>query len=300
MTAVDASADAEWQFIEGRSLVYGLVGPRDLPEGVRLLELSAAQNHPKALRQLALMHFYGSHFPRDPERGRTLLEQSATLGDTEAMVGLGNWLLSNAFGGADRTAAMAWFRKAADAGDEDGQFHVGLMHEAVGDFTEAATWYQMASNVSSDAVCALAALLADGKGVPQDIEEACRLYDWAGDELQDPWGYYGWARLHDDPKYGRQDLSEAAGIYYMAADDGVALAQLRYAELAELGHGVPDEKYDAYVWTRVAMEHLPKEEMARAEATLARVKKKLWFWQLRAAEKQAKSTIAFLKPLRRC
>lgn len=296
----EIAALAEQQFIEGRSLVYGLVGPKDLAEGVRLLELAAAQNHPKALRQLAMMHFFGANLPMDRERGRTLLERAAELGDTESMVSLGNWLLSNAFGGMDRVAAIAWFRRAADAGDEDGQFHVGLMHEAAGDFTEAATWYRMASNVSSDAVCALAALLADGKGVDQDIDEACRLYDWAGDELQDPWGYYEWARLHDDPKYGRQDLSEAAGIYYMAADDGVALAQLRYAELAELGFGVPEGKYDAYVWTRVAMEHLPPWEMPRAEATLARVKKKLWFWQLRAAEKKAKLTIAFLKPLRRC
>lgn len=296
----DTPTVAEQQFIEGRSLVYGLVGPRDLPEGTRLLEMAAAQNHPEALRVLALMHFYGSHGTRDPERGRALLEQSAALGNTEAMVSLGNWLLTNSFGAIDRVAAMSWFRKAADAEDADGQFNLGMMHEEAGDFAEAAKWYQMAADHSSEATCALAGLLADGKGVPQDIEEACRLYDWAGGELQDPWGHYGWARLHDDAKYERQDLAEAAGVYFMAADEGVALAQLRYAELAELGYGDPTGKYDAYVWTRVAMEHLPAEEMPRAEANLARVRKKLWFWQLRAAEKKAKSTIAFLRPLRRC
>jgi uncharacterized protein len=290
----------EQQYQRGRACAVGLDGPRDLAKAAYWYELAARQQHPQALHRLGCMHFYGAHFAIDPVRGRALLEQAAALGYTESMVSLGDWHLSNAFGAPDRETAMAWYRKAADAGDADGQFNVGLMHEEAGDFTEAAKWYRMALDYSSEATCALAGLLADGKGVAQDIEEACKLYDWAGDELQFPLGYYGYARLHDDPKYGRQDLAEAAGFYFMAADKGVAEAQLRYAELAELGFGDPDNANDPYVWTRVALEHLPPGEMARGQATLARIKTSMSPEQLAEAEAEALSAIKFLRPYGRC
>lgn len=299
--ADDEPTDPDGQFHRGRNLICGFFCEQNYAAGAYWLEKSAAQNHPPAIAELGPMHFHGRHYPADQKRGLEFLERAAGLGHTDALNTLGLLYLHPGFATFDKVKAIDCFRRAAEADDYEGTLNYALWHETEGNFDEAVKWYrQSMEHKNHIAYYHFAGLLADGKGVAQDIEEACRLYDFAGGELQYPWGYYGWARLHDDPKYGRQDLSEAAGIYYMAADDGVSLAQLRYAELAELGYGVPDEKYGAYVWTRVAMEHLPEEEMSRAEATLARVKKKLWFWQLRAAENAAKSAVAFLKPLGRC
>jgi uncharacterized protein len=297
----DEPTDADGQFHRGRNLICGFFCERDYAAGAHWLEKAAAQNYPPAIAELGPMHFHGRYFPANQKHGLELLEQAAGLGHTDALNTLGLLYLHKGYATFDKVKAIDCFRRAAEADDYEGTLNFALWHETEGNFDEAVKWYrQSMSHKNHVAYYHFASLLADGKGVAQDVDEACRLFDFAGDELQYPWGYFGYARLHDDPKYGRQNLEDAAAFYFMAGDRGIPQAQLRYAELAELGYGDPTAKYDAYIWTRVAMEHLPKEEKPRAEATLARLKKKLWFWQLRAAEKKAKSTIAFLKSRGRC
>jgi len=297
----DEPTDADSQFHRGRNLICGFFCDQDYAAGAHWLEKAAAQNHPPAIAELGPMHFHGQHYPANQERGLELLEQAAGLGHTDALNTLGLLYLHRKYKTYDEVKAIDYFRRAAEADDYEGTLNYALWHETEGNFEEAVRWYrQSMGHKNHVAYYHFAGLLADGKGVAQDIDEACRLYGFAAGELQYPWGYYGWARLHDDPKYGKQNLGDAAAFYFMAGDKGISQAQLRYAELAELGHGDPKAKYDAYVWVRVAMEHLPKDEMPRAEATFLRIKKKLWFWQLRTAEKKAESTIAFLKRYRRC
>lgn len=301
LIALARRGDAEAQFRLGENLIDGIFQPRDFAEATYWLERSAAQNYPPALATLGCLHFHGRHYPADQRRGLELVRRAAALGYTDALNTLGTLYADADYPTFDKAASGNYFRQAAEAGDYYGLFNYALSLELEGNFAEAVKWYRLATEQTHDmAYYRLAGLLADGKGVAQDIEEACRLYDFAGDELQFPLGYYGYARLHDDPKYGRQDLETAAGFYFMAADRGIAEAQLRYAELAELGFGDPDNPYDPYVWTRVALEHLPEEEIARGRATLTRVKSKLGPWQLAEAEKEALSTIEFLRAYGRC
>ncbi len=294
--------DSEGQFNLGRNLLYGYFGAQDVEKGCYWLEKAAAQNHPKALLHLGSLYLYGHHFPADPERGLQLVQRSLAAGNIEALNTLGGFYLEkNCPATYDKAKGADCFRQAAEAGNHSGLFNYGMFHESEGNFGEAVKWFRLAVKERNRAAhFRLAGLLADGKGAPQDIDEACRLYEHAGDELQYPLGHFGYARLHDDPKYGRQNLAEAAGYYFLAADRGIAEAQLRYAELAELGFGHTDQPYEAYVWTCVAMEHLPKEEMPRAEAMLNRIKQKLGPWRLARAEQEAAKIIAFLKPLGRC
>jgi TPR repeat protein len=298
----DGPSDPDKQFNLGRNLLYGYFVEPDPARGCYWLEKAAAQNHAKALLHLGSLYLYGHHYPADPARGLALVQQSVASGYIEALNTLGSFYLEeNLPATYDKAKGADYFRQAAEAGDYSGLFNYALFHETEGNFAEAVKWYRLATEQShATAYYRLAGLLADGKGAPQDIDEAAELYEYAGGELQYPLGHFGRARLFDDPKYGRQDLGEAAGFYFLAADRGIAEAQLRYAELAELGYGDPKAKYDAYVWTRVAMEHLPENEMPRAEANLARITKKFWFWQLRAADEEAAKIIAFLKRFGRC
>ncbi|MBL8709874.1 MAG: sel1 repeat family protein [Rhodospirillaceae bacterium] len=294
-------ATVEEQFNRGRNLIYGYGVEPDIAKGAHWLEQAAAQNFARAFIELGCMHFHGRHYPADQQRGLELVRRALSLGHTDALNTLGILYSLKEFPTFDMAIARDYFRQAAEADDYYGLFNHALELEMEGRYAEAVKWYRRAVEQSHDtAHYRLAGLLADGKGVPQDIEEACRLYDFAGDELQYPLGYFGYARLHDDPKYGRQDLETAAGFYFLAADKGIAQAQLRYAELAELGYGDPDNPYDPYVWTRVAMEHLEEEDMARAQATLERIKSKLSTEQLAEAEAEALSTIDFLRPFGRC
>lgn len=298
----DGPVDVDSQFHRGRNLLYGYGCERDAVKGCYWLEKAAAQNHPKALAHLGSLYLYGNHYPADPPRGLEMIQRSIEGGNLDALNTLGTFYLEEGCPATyDKAKGADYFRLAAEAGDASGIFNYGLWNELEGNFAEAVKWFRLATKKKHHtAHYRLAGLLADGKGAAQDIDEALKLYEFAGGELQYPLGYFGYAQLLDDPKYGRQDLMEAAGFYYLAADRGIAEAQLRYAELADLGYRDPKAKYDAYIWTRVAMEHLPENEMPRAEANLARIEKKFWFWQLRAAEKEAVKIIAFLKPYGRC
>lgn len=298
----DGPTDADKQFILGRNLLYGYGTEPDLAKGCYWLEKAAAQNHCKALAHLGSLYLYGHHYRADPQHGLQLLQQSLEAGNMDALNTLGSFYLEERCPTTyDRAKGADYFRQAAEAGDYSGLFNYGLWNELEGNFAEAVKWFRLATRKKHEtAYYRLAGLLADGKGAPQSVDEACELYKFAGGELQYPLGYFGYARLHDDPKYGRQDLAEAAGFYFLAADRGIAEAQLRYAELADLGYCDPKRPYDAYVWTRVAMEHLPENEMPRAEANLARIKRKLGFWRLLPAEKEAEKVIAFLKRFGRC
>lgn len=294
--------DAEAQFRLAENFAAGGSGQRDFKQGIHWLERAAAQDHPRALATLGGLRFHGRHCPPDPELGLDLIRRAASLGYTDALNSLGTLYADEENAIYDKAKACEYFRQAAEANDYYGVFNYALHQELDGNFDEAVKWYRAAVEQNHDtAHYRLAGLLADGKGAPQDIDEACELYDFAGDELQYPLGYYGYARLHDDPKYGRQDLETAAAFYFMAADKGIAEAQLRYAELAELGHGDPDNPNDAYVWVRVALEHLSDEDdIARGNALLARLKSKLGPWKLAGAEKEAIGTIAFLREYGRC
>lgn len=296
------SGDAEAQFRLAERFAGGRAGPRDFEQGIYWLERAAEQDHPRALATLGGLRFHGRHCPPNPEQGLDLIRRAASLGYTDALNSLGTLYSDQKNPIYDKAKALDYFRQAAEADDYYGQFNCALHHELDGNFQEAVKWYRRAVEQNHDtAHYRLAGLLADGKGAPQNIDEACELYDFAGDELQYPLGYYGYARLHDDPKYGRQDLETAAGFYFLAADKGIAEAQLRYAELAELGYGDPEAPNDAYVWVRVALEHLTDiEDIARGEALLARLKTKLGPWQLAEAEREASGTIAFLREYGRC
>lgn len=73
----------------------------------------------------------------------------------------------------DYTQALVWFHKAADQGDESGQFMLGLMYDdgtgVPQDYTQAVAWYRRAANQgNTEAQVNLGVMYAKGQGVPQD------------------------------------------------------------------------------------------------------------------------------------
>lgn len=221
----------------------------------------------------ALKHFNGwANRERSLSKAAELMARAAELGSTEAMMLLGNWLLSDLLGTPDRDRAKALFLRAAEAGDADGDCALGLLAEEDGDFVEAAFRYQRAlDDKHEDGACSLARLMLEGNGVPQDIARALELLDLASSEYDSPEADYLLGVLHDEGKFVEQDREQAGGAFYLAAQEGHVLAQMRYGESAEAGFGDPEAPLDAYVWTRVALDHLPAEIKPRAEATLARI-----------------------------
>ena len=75
--------------------------------------------------------------------------------------------------------AVKWSRKAAEQGDAEAQFNLGIMyHNGQGvpqDHAEAARWYRKAAEQGdADAQFNLGLMYHNGQGVPQDHAEAAR------------------------------------------------------------------------------------------------------------------------------
>jgi hypothetical protein len=115
-------------------------------------------------------------------QGVALLQRSASLGETQAMLELGDFYSHNGNGyKRDNAEAAYWFDQAAAAGDLDGMLNLGTryyMGMGVPINEEfAALWFGKAADKgSSDAVLNLGDMHERGRGFPKDIAKARELY----------------------------------------------------------------------------------------------------------------------------
>jgi TPR repeat protein len=100
----------------------------------------------------------------------------AAAGDARAQRELGDWHVLK----GDRVQGVRWYRKAAEQGDAEAQFSLGLSYNsgigAPQNYTEAVRWWRKAAKQGlAKAQFNLGASYAHGEGVPQDYAEA---YVW--------------------------------------------------------------------------------------------------------------------------
>ncbi len=87
----------------------------------------------------------------------------------------------------DYAQAMIWFRKAADQGEADAQFNLGVMYEngqgVAQDYAQAVAWYRKAADQGeASAQFNLGEMYRNGRGVPQDDAQAVAWYRKAADQ----------------------------------------------------------------------------------------------------------------------
>ena len=152
--------------------------------------------------------------------------------------------------------AVRWYHKAADQGNANAQYSLGLMyHYGTGvpqSYEEAATWYRKAADQGNAAAQNnLGWMYHNGYGVPQSYDEAVTWYRKAADQ-----GYataqtnLGWMYRNG---YGvPQSYDEAVTWYRKAADQGYATAQTNLGWMYRNGYGVPQSYDEALRWYRKA------------------------------------------------
>jgi hypothetical protein len=123
----------------------------------------------------------------------------AKAGDPAAEVGLG-YAYENTSGYVDRARAAYWYRKAAAAGNPDGEEGWAVICEYDFDdpdhYAKAAGWFQKAAaqgNVSAEKD--LGALYEEGEAVPQDYKGAAYWYTQAAKQ-GDPFAEYRLGELY--------------------------------------------------------------------------------------------------------
>lgn len=148
-----------------------------------------------------------------PEKAADIIRQGAVLGYPTHQLSHGQ----NLHKAGNKAEAMKWFQQAAEGGELEAWFYIGLYYETgenvPQDPSYAAQCYEkgLARGMQQGCANRLGALYCEGKGVPQDYAKGFQLIKWAYDQ-GNTWGvfYLGTAYF-----YGRgvqQDYVKAREI----------------------------------------------------------------------------------------
>jgi uncharacterized protein len=159
-----------------------------------------------------------------------------------------------AFRNKDYQKAFREYKAAAEAGQAEAQFDLGVLYaQGLGvprDLSEAARWYrQAAEQGNAEAEFALGQMYSRGWGTPRDAADALRWFQMANDPNSDG-PPTNWDLLEG---YGiEQDQMQAAFWYQKAAEQGHVEAEYNLGRLYATGQGVPRDQEQAVRWIRAA------------------------------------------------
>jgi uncharacterized protein len=144
--------------------------------------------------------------------------------------------------------AIEYFRRSAEAGYAPAQVVLGYLYETghvtTADPREAFEWYKKAAQQDDPLAQWLAGRIIYTGQVPgRDLNQAIGFLQSSADH-GNPFGEYLLGRI----KLERQDYSSAAAWFRKAAEQGLPQAQEQLAKLLQGGQGVPQDKFEAYMW----------------------------------------------------
>jgi TPR repeat protein len=209
--------DAAAMTLIGELYAQGLGAPRDLTEAAHWYKLGSDHGDRQATFALGLAKLTGAGTPKDRDGATTLFAKAAAQGHPGALYNLGIMAIENDKGVApDFISAAKYFEQAADLGDSDAAYALGLLYRngtGVDKSDEqAAQWIGRAAKENN---------------IPAEVEYAIMLFNGIG-----------------VPK----DETAAGNLFLKAAARDNPVAQNRVARLLAVGRGVPKDMVEAMKW----------------------------------------------------
>jgi TPR repeat protein len=178
-------------------------------------------------------------------------------------------------------AILAIVSLAFSAAVAAGSYQDGRAAYDVGDFEKAlAVWAPAAESGDADSQYGMGMLYSEGIVVPMDDNEALKWFGLAADQGHGD-AQYKLGVMHANGWGVPMDESEAMTWYRLAAENGVTAAQVSLGTMYQNGFSVEQDKVEALKWFSVAVrlgdndarvhqeylaERMPPEELARADA----------------------------------
>jgi TPR repeat protein len=246
------------------ALLDGLAGKADsngdgyitLPELVAFLEKAASNEFQTPASGSFPGHEGGEFVFRSPNGGTTTTEVQGRIPGPQTTRGTNLTQAENLLRDSRFTEAARLFSDAAESGDPEAQFYLGLISErgwgVTKDYQKARILYEKASRnapPNSDAMTGLGRLFESGHGVTQDYETAREWYTKAAD-LGNADAMTNLGRLHEVGHGVAQDYQKARVLFEKAASathpsaDAMNHLGLLYAN----GDGVARDYQTAHKW----------------------------------------------------
>lgn len=196
------------------------------------------------------------------------------ISDAPIQLLLGN-LYDSGVGDENKEAAAMWYLKAAEQGDVEAQYRVGLLYDrgdgVKRDYRAAREWYlKAAAQGEANAQNNLGSLYRFAQGGKLDYPAAREWYLKAAAQ-----GSYAalnnLGHLYEQGQGVKQDYQAARWWYLKRAVQHWFDSQYDLGRLYENGHGMPKDPVTAGMWYRLAAE----ESNANASAAWTKLKKTL-------------------------
>jgi TPR repeat protein len=168
----------------------------------------------------------------------------------------------------DYQTAITWFNKAAEQGDANAQYNLGIMYvDGLGvkkDYLQAATWYRKAAKQGhASARYNLGVMYENGQGVKKDYVQAIAWYRKAAEQGQAN-AQYNLAFMYKNGQGVKKDYVQAVAWYRKAANQGHASARYNLGVMYYGGQGTEKDDIQAVTWFRKGAE----QGDARAQSLL--------------------------------
>jgi len=207
---------------------------------------------------------------RDYPRAFREWKAAAEAGQAEAQFDLGLLYAQGLGVPRDMEEAGRWYRKAAEQGNAEAEFALGQMYSrgwgVPRDQADALRWLQMANSPDTEGPPTEWAVV-EGYGVPQDQKQAAYWYQLAAEKGHAE-AQYNLGRLYATGKGVAHDEEQAARWVRAAASQGYAPAQARLGMRYASGSGMTQDDRRAYFWLTLAFLHGEKsvQKLRTAEA----------------------------------
>lgn len=146
--------------------------------------------------------------------------------------------------------AIEFFRRSAELGYGPAELALGYYYETgtlrAGDQNQALDLYRKAATQGDP----LAAWIAGRRYYlgNRDLDTATKWLKMAAAQ-NNPFAAYFLGRIMAD-----RDYNKAPALYKIAADQGLPQAQYFYARTLKEGRGIPQDRFNAYVWFMIALD----------------------------------------------
>lgn len=177
----------------------------------------AQSNSPDSLYERGMDAITGVGPSRNDQDGIEYFRRSADLGYGPAQIALGYYYDTGTVVAGNQSRALDLYRKAAAQGDPLASWLAGRRYFL-------------------------------GGASPRDWDAAQKWLKPAADQ-NNPFAAYYLGRIMAD-----RDYSKAPALYKIAAEQGLPQAQYFYAKSLKDGRGIPQDRFNAYVWFTIALD----------------------------------------------
>ena len=258
----------------------GSGAPPNYSEAAHWYRVAAEKGDPSAARALGSLYLTGRGVARDEQEAARWLRLAARSGDAASQADYANLMLQGLGRASDQSEVASWFASEAKAGDLVAAFNIAVcLAKGVGvlkDELTAAQWLRRAAEGGPEAQYVYARFLAEGHGVPPDLEGA---REWFGRAAAA--GYVdaqvALGEMMLNGRGGRRSLSSAFEQFKMAADQGHNGAMFALGAMFAGGYAIPADLTLARYWLARAakgghveaqrsLERLPVDEAVNGES----------------------------------